>query len=98
MATVEAAACGTATVGTAVGILPEMDMPTAPPGDAAGLAASVLGVLQAPGTSRELGERAREWVQAKLTLERCVERLVRLYSLPGGELPGDGTPGSASAR
>jgi len=98
MATVEAAACGTATVGTAVGILPEMGMATAPPGDSAGLAASVLGVLQAPGTARELGERARAWVQDKLTLERCVERLVSLCSLPGGGLPGDGTTGSASAQ
>jgi glycosyltransferase involved in cell wall biosynthesis len=88
MTTLEAAACGTATVGTAVGILPEMGLPTVPTSDPAGLAAAVLGVLESPNGARRLGEMARTWVHDELTLDRCVARLVGLYSSPMAELPG----------
>lgn len=98
MATLEAAACGTATVGTAVGILPESGLPTAPPADAAGLAAAVLRVLESPDGARRLGESACAWVHDELTLERCVARLVRLYSSPSAELPGRGALGPADPR
>ena len=93
MATLEAAACGTATAGTAVGILPESGLPTALPGDAAALAAAAVGVLENPGSARRLGEAARAWVHDELTLKRCVARLVRLYSSPMTELPRGGVIG-----
>jgi len=89
MATLEAAACGTATVGTAVGILPEMGMPTAPSGTAAELAALVLAALEKPDEARRLGVMARAWVHDDLTLERCVARLLGLYSSPPGDPAGE---------
>ena len=89
MATLEAAACGTATVGTAVGILPESGLPTAPPGDAAALAAAAVGVLESTDGARRLGETARAWVHDSLSLERCVSRLLDLYSSPPSDIVGE---------
>ena len=98
MATLEAAACGTATVGTAVGILPEIGMPTAASGTAAELAAVMIGALDSSGRARRLGATARASVVNELTLERCVARLVELYSTPSADLPGGAATGSASFR
>ena len=80
MVTLEAAACGTASVGTAVGILPELGMPTASSGTAAELATVVIGALDSPDVTRRLSAAARSRVRDRLTLERCVGRLVELYS------------------
>lgn len=79
MAALEAAACGTATVGTAVGILPELGdaARTAPVGDAAALAAAVAAALPNAST---LGAGARERVTAELDLEHCAGRFVALVA------------------
>jgi len=82
MAVVEAAACGTATVGTATGILPELERDgaarTVTVRDPVVLAAALQEALYDRG--RALGASARARVLADLTLERCVERLERVYS------------------
>ena len=82
MAVLEAAACGTATVGTAVGLLPELERDgaarTVAVRDPALLAAALQEALYDRG--RALGASARARVLAGLTLDHCVERLERIYS------------------
>lgn len=75
MTVLEAAACGTATVGTAVGILPDLGdaARTAPVGDPPALAAAVRDALP---RRRELAGAARAAVEADLTLDRCIGRLL----------------------
>lgn len=77
MTTLEAAACGVATVGTAVGILPDLGdaARTVPVSDPAALADAVLAALP---TARKLGARARSRVLDGLDLEQCATRLAAL--------------------
>jgi hypothetical protein len=75
-----------------------MGLPTVSPLDSAALAAAVLGVLQSPDGAVQLGAMARARVNAELSLERCVSRLVGLYSPSPADVPGGGTTGAETAR
>jgi glycosyltransferase involved in cell wall biosynthesis len=81
MVVLEAAACGRATVGTAVGILPEL-APPAPPvpvGDAPGLAGALVALLTDPSALPELGRLALEAVSRGYTLKGSSAALSSLY-------------------
>jgi glycosyltransferase involved in cell wall biosynthesis len=87
MTILEAAACGTATVGTEVGILPDLGpvAVTSPTDEADALASALLGTLAPRSRIRELGAAARDLVRAELGLDDCTARLVAAYSGSGGE-------------
>ncbi len=77
----EAAACNCATVGTAVGLLPDL-MPAThvvPVGDDNALAEALLHALQDRHTLRAVGQAGRVTVEANYTLERTVACLLSLY-------------------
>jgi glycosyltransferase involved in cell wall biosynthesis len=78
MAVVEAAACGRMTAGAAVGILPELGIPT-PPGDAQALATLVSALLAHPEQLRASGMQRRLLVEQRYTLAHTVQTLERLY-------------------
>lgn len=79
----EAAACGRATVGTAVGMLPDLPpAPCVPVGDAAGLAAAALGLLGDPPALRALGGALADHA-ATHSLDASVARLLALYRAGG---------------
>jgi glycosyltransferase involved in cell wall biosynthesis len=78
MAVVEAAACGCVTAGAAVGILPELGIPT-PPGDAPALATLVSGLLAHPEQLRAMGMQRRLLVEQRYTMVQTVQTLERLY-------------------
>jgi len=86
MTILEAAACGTATVGTEVGILPEFGAAaiTSPADDPDALASALLGALEPRSRSRTLGAAARDVVRRDLDLETCAARLVAVYSGSSG--------------
>lgn len=81
MVVLEAAACGRATVGTAVGILPELapSAPAVPVGDARGLADALAALLADPVSLRARGRAVLECVSREYTLERSVSDLCSLY-------------------
>jgi glycosyltransferase involved in cell wall biosynthesis len=81
MVALEAAACGLVTVGTAVGLLPELVGTefTAPVGDAEALAAAVLTLARDPAHRAALGEANRAAVEARYTLSGSVRELSALY-------------------
>ena len=81
MVAVEAAACGLATVGTAVGLLPELvgTELTVPVGDVEALAAAVLTLARDPAHRTALGEASRAAVESRYTLSRSVGELTALY-------------------
>ncbi|HSN55919.1 MAG TPA: glycosyltransferase family 4 protein [Candidatus Sulfomarinibacteraceae bacterium] len=95
MAVLEAAACGTASVGTSVGILPELEEHgaalTVTPKDPEALADALVAVVREPDRMRAMAHRAAELVRRELDLEGCVRRLVELYR--GGD-PGRSRPPS----
>ncbi|HSL18077.1 MAG TPA: glycosyltransferase family 4 protein [Methylomirabilota bacterium] len=95
MAVLEAAACGTASVGTAVGVLPELEEHgaalTVTPNDPEALAAALEILVSERDRVRTMGDRAAELVRRELDLEGCVRRLVELYL--GGD-PGRSRPPS----
>jgi len=81
LVTLEAGACGRATVGTAVGVVPDL-VPrscVAPVGDHRALAEVLVRVLQAPEVAVSLGRASLEAVRAGYTLERTVDAFMRLY-------------------
>lgn len=78
MAVVESAACGRVTAGMAVGILPELGLPS-PAGDASALAALISGVLADPQRLQALGAQQRTLVERDYTLSQTVQTLERLY-------------------
>ena len=77
----EAAACGVPTIGTAVGILPELigDEWLAPPGDPTRLADLILRGINRPDDVREIGQSVRAKVEGELNVEVCAERFLSLY-------------------
>ncbi len=78
MAVVEAAACGRVTAGSAVGMMPELGLPT-PPGDAQALAALVSGLLAVPERLRALGVQRRLLVEQRYSMVQTVQSLEQLY-------------------
>jgi glycosyltransferase involved in cell wall biosynthesis len=70
----EAAACGIAGVGTSVGVLGELGMPLAPPGDPVALAAAMRAALD----DDELGNRLRERSE-RYALDRASAGFAALY-------------------
>jgi glycosyltransferase involved in cell wall biosynthesis len=82
MAVLEAAACGTGTVGTAMGVLRDLGPAarTVPAGEPDALARSILDVLEHPDGAADLGRAAREAVLDDYTLDRCVSRLEAIYA------------------
>jgi glycosyltransferase involved in cell wall biosynthesis len=80
MAALEAAACSRATVGTAVGVLPELfPAVSVPVGDAEGLAAAILELAHDPSRRAVLGEEGRTAVAARFTLAHALAELTALY-------------------
>jgi glycosyltransferase involved in cell wall biosynthesis len=81
MVVLEAAACARATVGTDVGILPELALPhhVVPTGDAPGLADALASLLREPAALADLGERALERVSNGLGLDQTIGDLCGLY-------------------
>lgn len=81
LAVLESAACGTATVGTAVGILPELG-PAArtTANDARALADALLAVLHAPGQTAAMGQLAHNIVLERYAIQRTARELTGLYS------------------
>ena len=82
MVTLEAAACARVTVGTAVGILPDLGPAgrTTPVGDAPALAEAIMDLVGNPTQRVELGHLARGLVEAKYSLGHTVETLLALYA------------------
>lgn len=82
LAILEAAACGTPVVGTAVGVLPELAPPdcAVPVGDAGAMAAAILRLLGDDTRRQLLGEMQCEMVQQRFTLDRTIEKLTALYA------------------
>jgi glycosyltransferase involved in cell wall biosynthesis len=85
----EAAACARATVGTAVGLLPELAPPgwTVPPGDPGALAGALLTALADPLALDRAGRAARETVATHYSMERTLAILTGLYGelIPGSD-------------
>lgn len=81
MVTLEAAACGRATLGTAVGLLPELApwARSVPVGDAAALTSELIAVLRQPGATAALGEQALCDVRSRFTVEHAVATVMDLY-------------------
>jgi glycosyltransferase involved in cell wall biosynthesis len=81
LAILEAAACGTPAVGTAVGVLPELAPRdcTTPVGDASALATVILRLLRDDEQRRFLSETQYNMVQRCFALDRMVEKLIALY-------------------
>ncbi len=81
MVTLEAAACGVPTVGSAVGLL--ADDPalgaSVPAGDEGALAEAIGALLRDESARRAAGERARARVLDACTVERTARRLHELY-------------------
>jgi glycosyltransferase involved in cell wall biosynthesis len=83
MVVLEAAACGVACVGTAVGVVAELapSMATAvPPGDPRALAAALCSAIDDPSRTAQLGQAARARVGSDFGLEVCTARFRRLYA------------------
>jgi glycosyltransferase involved in cell wall biosynthesis len=78
----EAAACGRVTVGTVVGLLPDLVPATdaVPVGDDKALAEAVVAALQDPAMLAAAGRAACEAVQADYTLEGTVAQFLGLYA------------------
>jgi glycosyltransferase involved in cell wall biosynthesis len=83
MAVLEAAACGTALAGTAVGVLADL-APTAaavvPVGDESALAELIIGLLADPARRRALGCAARALVETTYSVEITTARFLALYA------------------
>jgi glycosyltransferase involved in cell wall biosynthesis len=82
MAALEAAACGTGTVGTDVGILPDLGAAavTSPVDDPDAMAEILLDLIDRSERVRTLGEEARNLVRSELDLDSCTARFVAAYA------------------
>ena len=82
MVTLEAAACGIATVSTAVGLLPDHSAlgVSVPVGDDAALAAAIDGLLADDQRRTSLAQSAYETAQAQFTIQHSAENFRRLYA------------------
>ena len=81
MVSLEAAACARTSVGTAVGLLPDL-VPatrTVPVRDSEALAQELIALLQHPNRRKEMGLAAREKIEAHYSLLRSVEAFWKLY-------------------
>jgi glycosyltransferase involved in cell wall biosynthesis len=86
MAVLEAAGCGTATIGTGVGVLPEL-APTSsvtPVGDADALGRRLAELANDRGALKDLGHLARSEFRTRFTLGRSREAFLRLYESVAG--------------
>ncbi|GBC85432.1 N-acetyl-alpha-D-glucosaminyl L-malate synthase [bacterium HR11] len=81
MVTLEAAACARTTVGTAVGLIPDLEPATraVPVGDPEALADALTAVLQEPGTLESMGRACLQAVASGYTLTHTVAHLTTLY-------------------
>jgi glycosyltransferase involved in cell wall biosynthesis len=81
MVFLEAAMCGRATVGTAVGLLPELAAPdlVVPVADEAALARALAALGRDPSRCAAAGEAARLTAMQSFSLTACVDRLLGLY-------------------
>lgn len=82
LATLEAGACGKATVGTEVGLLPDLVPATraVPVGDSAALADALVDVMTTPGAMAGMGMTCLAAVRTRYDLGRTVENLMTLYT------------------
>lgn len=76
MAVLEAAACGIISLGTSVGVLPELGIQAH---DEADFVQHLDAILRDEDYRRMIGEEARAKVLADFTLDRSVERFMNLY-------------------
>src|SRR5690606_38200105 len=85
LAVLEAAACGTPVVGTAVGVIPELVPPdcVVAAGDAGALAAASLRLLGDDERREGLGQMQCEVVRQRFSLDNNVEKLTVLYGRLG---------------
>ena len=81
LTTLEAAACGVPTVGTRVGLLPDLVPPewTAAPKDPIGLAEAALNALANPGRLKTERQALQKRVLKEFSLKETVKRLRTLY-------------------
>jgi glycosyltransferase involved in cell wall biosynthesis len=94
MVVLEAAACGLPTVGTAVGLLPELEGSaiTVPVGDYKALAQAALQLLEDDDRRIEMGRIARRLVEKKFSINQTVENLLNAYQrLIARRTPGKST-------
>ena len=84
MAALEAAACGTPTVGTAVGVLPELERAgaarTAGSDDPDDLAAGLIGLIEDRARRRTVGSIAAALIADDFGVERCTRRFEEICS------------------
>jgi glycosyltransferase involved in cell wall biosynthesis len=82
MVVLEAAACGVTTVGTAVGILPEIVPPeqVVPVGDVEALAGAITSALSDLARVREIGRGQTDQVRERFTLGGGMMELRTLYA------------------
>ena len=81
MVVLEAALCGRATVGTEVGILPELVPPdlAVPVGDDVALANALAALASQPAKLAAAGDMARLRALKDFSLATCVDRLLDIY-------------------
>jgi glycosyltransferase involved in cell wall biosynthesis len=80
LAPLEAAACGCPVIGTAVGVIGELDPESIPPpADDGALAGRILEVMNDPNARRERGRQGLSRVRETYSLDRSAERLESLY-------------------
>jgi glycosyltransferase involved in cell wall biosynthesis len=81
MVFLEAALCGRPTVGTAVGLLPELVPPdlVVPVADDAALARVLAALAKDPSRCAAAGDAARRTAMQSFSLPACVDRLLGLY-------------------